>query len=135
MLYTIVANVTKNSPQGHCTHQAPTFFLASSIQGIVNEEHAKKIACGVLNPTNDPTIELHIAAATANVPNRGRVWLMKFRGKTSVFSNFQKAEEAVQKLSPAPLTLTWFTNDVILSRITLNGEHHLIVLEEVYVDE
>jgi hypothetical protein len=42
--------------------QIPTFLLDPNIQGIVSEKHAEKIAMGILNPLNDPNLNVCLCA-------------------------------------------------------------------------
>ena len=64
MRYIVQATVTRKTEDGYtCSIQVPTFFLDSGVQGIVSEEHAERIAASVVNPTNDPAVEVHAALA------------------------------------------------------------------------
>ena len=60
MIYVAAPVVNKHGRDGSCTTiQVPTFFLDSSVQGIVSEEHAAKIVSDICNPTNHPHIIVH----------------------------------------------------------------------------
>lgn len=45
------------------TNQFPSFYLDGNLLGIVSEAHAIRIACFVLNPLNDPKIEVNACAS------------------------------------------------------------------------
>ena len=63
MLYQIQATVVEKRADGYSvTHQIPTFYLDSNIQGIVSEEHAAKIATDILNPAKLASLQVHVAA-------------------------------------------------------------------------
>ena len=52
MLYGITATVSRRTQLGQViTHQVPTFYLNSEVQGILNKDHAKVIAEEIVNPT------------------------------------------------------------------------------------
>lgn len=58
-LYVVTANVHIKDKDGWIkTLDIPTFFLSKDIQGIVSEEHAKKIVGDMLNPTADSNIRV-----------------------------------------------------------------------------
>ena len=59
MLYVVSATIVKRSGLSSLTRQIPTFYLDSSVQGIMSTEQAKKIAHEIINPMNDPSIEVH----------------------------------------------------------------------------
>lgn len=57
-LYQITGTITETyydqvwEEECSVTHQLPTFYLNSNVQGIVNEAHALKIALNIVNPTH-----------------------------------------------------------------------------------
>ena len=57
-LYQIVSTVRTKEDGYEKAIQIPTFFLESSIQGIIDEQHAKDIAKTIINPNNDYIITL-----------------------------------------------------------------------------
>lgn len=60
-MYVISATVKVKTEDGYSKIiQIPTFFLDENIQGIVDREHARKIAAQVINPTNDPNCTVSI---------------------------------------------------------------------------
>lgn len=69
MLYAVMATVTKYTPngKGFTVIQVPTFYLAKSVQGIVNDAHAKQIAEEVINPTQDPCIVVNASVSEIEV--------------------------------------------------------------------
>lgn len=44
------------------TKQLPTFYLDENVQGIVNNEHACRIAYGIVNPCDETNKEFSISA-------------------------------------------------------------------------
>jgi hypothetical protein len=58
-MYIVQATITQYYPDGwHSCIQVPTFLLDKSILGIVDEDHAGRIAKDIVNPTGDPTISV-----------------------------------------------------------------------------
>jgi hypothetical protein len=58
--YCVQAQVVKTTEHGSkMSYGIPTFYLFRSVQGIVSQEHAERIVRGMLNPLDDPTIEVH----------------------------------------------------------------------------
>jgi hypothetical protein len=64
MWWQIDGTTVEKTTDGDTTRQIPTFFLNGNIQGIVNAEHAAKIATGIVNPTGDESLEVHINATS-----------------------------------------------------------------------
>lgn len=64
MMWCVTAMVRKTSPEGARSIQVPTFYLNSDVQGIVDAEHAERIAKEVCNPTGDTTLEVMVAVTT-----------------------------------------------------------------------
>jgi hypothetical protein len=69
MFYQIVATVVEETTTGEgisttITRQVPTFYLNKHTQGIVNEEHAAKIAADVINPTKLDTLKVNVHVVT-----------------------------------------------------------------------
>ena len=73
MKYGIQATITKeyhnDSYKEKCwtsmwtiTKQIPFFYLDGEVQGILNEEHAKKIAKSILNPFDDDNSTVSVFA-------------------------------------------------------------------------
>lgn len=53
MFYIIAASVTEVTPDGWTsTRELPTFILSADIQGIVDEDHARRIALDLLRTAN-----------------------------------------------------------------------------------
>lgn len=48
--FQIQATVVETTANGTITHQIPTFYLDSRVQGITSCQQARKIAIDVLNP-------------------------------------------------------------------------------------
>lgn len=68
-LYVVTANVHIKDKDGWIkTLDIPTFFLSKDIQGIVSEEHAKKIVEDMLNPTADSNIRVYSTIVEARDP-------------------------------------------------------------------
>jgi hypothetical protein len=61
-MYIVQATLVEKTKNGSITHQIPTFFLEESVQGLVSESHAAKIAESILNPTNNPAYTVHATA-------------------------------------------------------------------------
>lgn len=64
-LWAITATVTYYSfvAEGwQTTRQVPTFYLNENVQGIISEEHAKRIARAIVNPFDNPDITVSITA-------------------------------------------------------------------------
>jgi hypothetical protein len=61
MMYTITATYAANKGDWVSTGQVPTFFLDSTVQGMFDEEHAKRIAADVLN-SGKSDVEFSITA-------------------------------------------------------------------------
>lgn len=63
--YCVQAQVVKKTIRGagesesSISYGIPTFYLFRSVQGIVSQEHAERIVRSMLNPTDDPMIEVH----------------------------------------------------------------------------
>ena len=69
MLYQIDGTVVEETTTGEgistqITHQIPTFYLNSDVQGIVDVHHAAKIAEEIVNPAKLDTLTPHINATT-----------------------------------------------------------------------
>ncbi len=64
MFYQITGTVTKTHDNGKTTHQIPTFYLNSHVQGITDADHAHKIAMEVVNPTNDKSLAVSLYVTT-----------------------------------------------------------------------
>ena len=64
MLYSITATITRTTPEGTTTKGIPTFCLNSNVQGIVDAEHAEKIALDILNPFGDTTLKVMVTVTT-----------------------------------------------------------------------
>ena len=62
----IVAQVTRNTKDGAVTTQIPTFFLFSNIQGILNEDHAKRVARTIINPMSIPAVVIDMTVHEFN---------------------------------------------------------------------
>ena len=60
MLYGVTATVAVKRNGWTTTHQVPTFYLDSRVQGIVDKEHAKVIAADVVNPTKDSNLKVEV---------------------------------------------------------------------------
>lgn len=62
-MYKVVANVEYKTSKGSTDVSIPTFFLNKLQLGIMNDEHAIRIAKDILNPTHDvniiPYINVH----------------------------------------------------------------------------
>jgi hypothetical protein len=57
----VYAMAVKNHDDGSYTSiQVPSFYLNTNIQGIVTPEGAKRVAEDIINPTKDPSIEVHV---------------------------------------------------------------------------
>ena len=65
MFYAVTATVTKKDDKGSTTYQVPTFYLNANVQGITGAAHAARIAHEVINPTNDPTLDVSIFTVAA----------------------------------------------------------------------
>ena len=69
MLYQIQGTVVESRPNGPfgkltVTHQIPTFYLNSEVQGIVDKTHAEKIAGDILNPAHLDSLQVNVTATT-----------------------------------------------------------------------
>jgi hypothetical protein len=64
MLYQIQGTIKR----GGVVRQFPTFYLDSDVQGIVSDQHAKKIAEEVLNPFGDYECSCFATAVPINIP-------------------------------------------------------------------
>jgi hypothetical protein len=62
LLYAIDATVVHHTAKGDLTHQVPTFYLNSGVQGIQNADHAKKIASDVICPIKSDDISINVTA-------------------------------------------------------------------------
>lgn len=60
-MYAITATVETRDREWTGSKQIPTFYLDERVQGIVNEEHAVRIAFDILTAVNAPAA-LHITA-------------------------------------------------------------------------
>lgn len=49
-MYAVTATITRARSGWESTRQVPTFYLDSSVQGIVSEEHAAVIAREIIDP-------------------------------------------------------------------------------------
>ncbi len=54
-MWAVCATLMKKIPSEHGgywwrTHQIPTFYLDENVQGIVNKDHAEKIARTIIDP-------------------------------------------------------------------------------------
>ena len=68
MIYCIQARVTKHHGEGWKANVGvATFFLDGDIQGIINAVHAEEIARRILNPFDDPTVEVHAFGSPAEL--------------------------------------------------------------------
>lgn len=63
MFYVLHGTTTDYRERGAIVTQIPTFFLHSSVQGIVSEEHALEIGKEVVNPTRDERIVVSLYAS------------------------------------------------------------------------
>ena len=48
-IYAVSAVWTEHRADCHITHQLPTFYLLADAQGIVDEQHAHRIACSIFD--------------------------------------------------------------------------------------
>jgi hypothetical protein len=64
--YIVVAYVVKTDASGTTSYQVPTFYLNADIQGIVSKEQAERIALEVVNPTRDPSLQVHVTVKVAD---------------------------------------------------------------------
>ena len=62
MLYSISATVEQRTKGGVVTMQIPTFYLDSSVQGIMDEKHAQFIGEEIINPTRNKSIKVNAFA-------------------------------------------------------------------------
>lgn len=62
MIYGVTATVAVKRNGWLTTHQVPTFYLDSAVQGILNKEHAQVIAAGIVNPTKDSNLKVEVTA-------------------------------------------------------------------------
>lgn len=60
--YSITASVTEETEDGFIDRQIPTFYLHRDVQGIMNHEHAEKIARTIINPTKNPKLTVFVKA-------------------------------------------------------------------------
>jgi len=58
----IQATVTRTVGDWTRTKAIPTFYLLPEVQGILDEAHALRVAVAILNPTDDPQIEVSASA-------------------------------------------------------------------------
>jgi hypothetical protein len=61
-MYSITATVTRTVDGWTSTHSLPTFYLHPSVQGIVSEDHAARIAHRMLSETAGDGAEIHASA-------------------------------------------------------------------------
>ena len=69
-MYAITATVTHHTAEGESTSQVPTFYLHPNVQGILTEEHAHKVALGILSsgvPDGPATVSIHATAVAVHV--------------------------------------------------------------------
>jgi hypothetical protein len=50
-MYAVSATIAYQDGAWHRTYSTPTFYLDERAQGIVDEDHARRIAVGVIDPT------------------------------------------------------------------------------------
>lgn len=62
-LYTVQVQVVTEKDGWSTSIGCPTFLLSDDVQGIVNEDHAARIARSVVNPFDDPRLTLHVSVA------------------------------------------------------------------------
>ncbi len=60
MIYGVTATVASKRDGWTTTHQVPTFYLDSAVQGILSKEHAKTIAADIVNPTKDGNLKIEV---------------------------------------------------------------------------
>lgn len=60
MLYQVMATVTKTFGKYRSTKGVPTFYLDGDMLGIVSGDHAAKIARGIVNPCDDPSLDVNV---------------------------------------------------------------------------
>jgi hypothetical protein len=64
--YAIFATATRETDFGTSTRTLPTFYLHENVQGIVSEDHARRIALDmlstVLDLAGDTSIQVHVSA-------------------------------------------------------------------------
>ncbi len=60
MLYQITATVTRPFGIWTGTTQIPTFYLDSHVQGIIDSNHARLIACEILDTAKQENTEFDI---------------------------------------------------------------------------
>ena len=59
-MYAITAQLLTSDGDYTGSKQIPTFYLDERVQGIVSEEHARRIAWSILDPLNTQTFIVHI---------------------------------------------------------------------------
>lgn len=68
-MYAITATISRTTTDDWTsTRQVPTFYLDESVQGIVNEEHAKRIAREIIDPFSE--YAMHVNAVQMDAPVR-----------------------------------------------------------------
>lgn len=50
MLWSITATVHQKIGKWDSVRQVPTFFLNATVQGILTEDHAKRVALNIIDP-------------------------------------------------------------------------------------
>jgi hypothetical protein len=65
--YAVTAQVTRTRPDGWTTsRQVPTFYLNTAVQGILSDEHAHRVAAGMLAElVDDPDADIVVTAVRA----------------------------------------------------------------------
>ena len=60
-MYAITAQLLTTDVSGYAgSRQIPTFYLDERVQGIVSEDHARRIAWSILDPLGTQTFIVHI---------------------------------------------------------------------------
>lgn len=49
-LWAITATITHRINNWESVRQVPTFYLNATVQGILTEDHAKRVAFGIIDP-------------------------------------------------------------------------------------
>jgi hypothetical protein len=66
-MWCIQGTITKDTGKGTISPQFATFYLHPEVQGADSVESAERIARGILNPFDDPTITPNPYAVLVNV--------------------------------------------------------------------
>jgi hypothetical protein len=69
-LYVIQGQIYTTDDTGAFTgsRQIPTFYLDPAVQGITDENHARKIACEIIDPMGNLVLNIHVESSTVMSP-------------------------------------------------------------------